>query len=71
MAKFKTAIISILVILVIIIVLQNTQSVETKFLFMSVTMPRAVLLVVTFLLGFAVGIIAAKTLATKVFGSPQ
>ncbi|MHC4674584.1 MAG: hypothetical protein ACYTBZ_19030 [Planctomycetota bacterium] len=34
-------------------------------------MPRAVLLVVTFLLGFAVGIIAAKTLATKVFGSPQ
>ena len=70
MAKFKTVIIPTLVILVIVIVLQNTQAVETKILFMSVTMPRAILLLVTFLLGFAVGIVTAKTLTTKAFGSP-
>ncbi|MGB2984301.1 MAG: LapA family protein [Phycisphaerae bacterium] len=46
-------------ILVIIVVLQNTQTVETKLLFVTLTMPRAVLLFVTLLVGFALGLITA------------
>ena len=40
----KILVIAGLAILVLIVVLQNTESVETKLLFMSLTMPRAALL---------------------------
>ena len=43
-------------VLAIIIILQNTASVETKFLFVKVVMPRAVLLIVTLLIGVIMGI---------------
>ena len=43
-------------VLAIIIILQNTASVETKFLFVKVVMPRAVLLIVTLLIGVVMGI---------------
>ena len=57
MAKVKNIIIVILVILAIIVILQNTQAVDTKVLFVTVSMPRALLLMVTFLVGLAVGFI--------------
>lgn len=47
------------VLLIVVIILQNTDSVETKFLFLTVTMPRAALLVVTFLIGAACGMVGA------------
>jgi len=56
MKKFKNALVVVIVLLVIIIILQNTQAVETKLLFMTITMPRALLLILTFLVGFAGGI---------------
>jgi len=37
--------------------LQNTDSVDTNLLFVTITMPRALLLLGTFLSGFAVGIL--------------
>jgi uncharacterized integral membrane protein len=49
----------ILLIIGLIIVLQNTESVETRLLFATVVMPRAVLLFITFLLGVGVGLIVA------------
>ena len=49
----------VVAILVIIVVLQNTQTVETKLLLVTITMPRAVLLFVTLLVGFALGLITA------------
>jgi putative membrane protein len=55
----------VLAILVVIVVLQNTQAVETKLLFVSISMPRAVLLLVTLLVGFALGLFAATWLSRR------
>jgi len=57
MGKIRNIIIALLVVLAIIVIFQNTQAVETKLLFVTVTMPRALLLMVTFLVGLAVGFI--------------
>ena len=51
MSRWKLAAVAIVAILGIIVVLQNTQAVETKLLFVTVTMPRAVLLFVTLVIG--------------------
>lgn len=40
-----------------IVALQNTEAVETHILFATVTMPRAVLLLTTLVIGFASGIL--------------
>lgn len=45
----------LLALLGMVIVLQNTEPVETKILFWSITMPRAVLLFGTTMIGFALG----------------
>ena len=66
MASRTRIVVAIVVaILVIIVVLQNTQAVETKLLLVSITMPRAVLLFVTLLVGFALGLITATWLSRK------
>ena len=59
MERFKLVSIAVLVGLGIIIILQNTQPVETKILFMTITMPRAILLMVTTLIGFALGVLVS------------
>ena len=59
LAKLKIAGIVVLVLLIAIVIFQNSESVETKILLVKLTMPRAVLLLLTFLLGAAVGILVA------------
>jgi uncharacterized integral membrane protein len=59
MKRFKMISIAILTILGVIIILQNTEPVETKLLFLSITMPRAILLMGTTLIGFALGILVS------------
>ena len=59
MANVKLIIIATLAILAAIVIFQNTQSVETKILFVSITMPRFILLAVTGLVGFAIGVLVA------------
>ena len=59
MNRFKMISIAILTILGVIIILQNTEQVETKLLFLSITMPRAILLMGTTLIGFALGILVS------------
>jgi uncharacterized integral membrane protein len=51
--------VAVLAVLSLILVLQNTETVETRILFATVAMPRAVLLAITFLLGIVVGLLAA------------
>lgn len=58
MKKFKIVAVVVISLLVFIVVLQNTQSVETKLLFATITMPRALLLFLTFLFGFIAGAIS-------------
>lgn len=57
MKKAKLIIITVLVIIILVVILQNTESVETRILFITITMPRAILLLGTALLGFALGVI--------------
>lgn len=56
---------AIIALLAIIIFMQNTESVTTKLLFVTVTMPRAVLLVVTLLAGFILGVLTPGRLIRK------
>ena len=60
MKKVKLIAIIVISILAFIIFLQNTESVETRILFMKVSMPRAILLILTFLAGFVAGTITTR-----------
>ncbi|MHC4114274.1 MAG: lipopolysaccharide assembly protein LapA domain-containing protein [Planctomycetota bacterium] len=71
MKKMKNIITLVISLLIVIIVLQNTQSVETELLFMKVTMPRALLLFITLLVGFVVGIVTTSHFMTKSPGSTK
>jgi uncharacterized integral membrane protein len=63
--KAKLIAAAVSAIIAIILVLQNTESVETHILFAKVEMPRAVLLLITFLLGFALGVLGAFAITGK------
>ena len=63
MGKFKLYTAITLILLLLIIVLQNTSPVETKLLFITITMPRAALLGITMLIGIASGMLLALSLS--------
>jgi len=65
MKKAKVTVAVVISLLTLILILQNTQAVETKLLFMTVTMPRALLLLVTFVIGLAAGLIVMSFLMSK------
>ena len=68
MGKAKLVTAFVLVGLVAVVVLQNTQLVETKFLFVTVTMPRAALLGFAMLIGVAIGILVSFVLVARKSG---
>jgi uncharacterized integral membrane protein len=53
------------VLLVLVVIFQNTQPVTTKVLFFAVTMPNAVMIGLTLLIGVAAGIAGALALSAK------
>ena len=65
MKKAKIILIIVILLLALIVSLQNTEEVETKFLLMRFTMPRVLLLLLTFTLGFVGGMIAASVMLKK------
>jgi len=58
MKKFKIIVIVVVLLLALIVILQNAQSVETKFLFWTFILPRAFLLFLAFMFGFIAGLLA-------------
>ena len=64
-AKVKLIVFLVLVVLAIVVVLQNTEAVETRLLFATITMPRALLLFTTTIIGFAAGVLVARSLSKK------
>ena len=62
MKKAKIIAAAVGALLILIVMAQNTAAVETKFLFISATMPRAILLMLTFGIGVVVGLLIAFTL---------
>ena len=65
MKKVKIALIIIILLIALVVSLQNTEAVETKFLLATVTMPRVLLLLLTFTLGFVGGLITASFILRK------
>ena len=59
MNKLKLIAIGVLGLLGLVVVLQNTQAVETKLLFVTLTLPNAALLFGTLIIGFAIGVLTA------------
>jgi uncharacterized integral membrane protein len=59
MNKLKFAAIAIIALVAMIVVFQNTQAVETKLLFVTLTLPNAALLFGTLISGFAIGVLTA------------
>lgn len=57
--KIKLVTLMILAVLAVVLILQNTQAVATRLLFVTVSMPLAALLALTLLVGFAAGVLAA------------
>ncbi len=65
MDKIKIGTAAVVAIVLVIVILQNTQQVETKLLFVTITMPSAVLLFTMLAVGFVLGILAVGRWARK------
>lgn len=65
MSKAKLIIVGVLAAVVLIVLFQNRQSVDTQFLFFTVTMPRAILLATTAALGFTAGVVVSLSYFRK------
>lgn len=63
--KSKIVIIILLAVLLIIFVLQNTEVVTIKFWFWDMSIPRALLLFVTFAIGLIIGLMVPSTRKSK------
>jgi uncharacterized integral membrane protein len=63
--KIRLIAAAVLALLAVIWILQNGGPVQTKFLFVTVTMPLPALLAITLLLGVAAGILLALGLSGK------
>lgn len=77
MRRTKIWLTVIVTILVAIVVLQNTETVETDILFVKVSLPRALLLLVAILVGFVIGLVVggrirkAEEAAKKLAEAPE
>ena len=65
MNRVKTVAIAVVALLVIVVVFQNTQAVETKLLFLTLTLPNAILLFGTLTIGFAIGVLTAGHIVSR------
>jgi len=57
--KVKIIVGAVVALLVVVVVLQNTEALETRIQFTTITMPRAALLFGTLVVGFGLGIYSA------------
>ena len=60
MKRLKLIVALILAVLLVIIIFQNHKMVKTQVLFVPIEMPLFLLLLVTMLIGFAIGLVAAE-----------
>ena len=60
MRKAKIIVILIVSLLSLIVFVQNRQAVDTKLLFVTITMPLVLLLILTFIMGSILGLVIAS-----------
>ncbi len=65
MRKIRLIVALVVTALIVIVILQNLQSVETRILFITIAMPRALLLLVVLLVGFALGVVSAERITGR------
>lgn len=65
MNRIKLVAVALAALLTVIVVLQNTETVETKLLFFSLSMPRAALLFGAMAIGFTTGVLVANRLSSR------
>lgn len=65
MKRAKIIGILILALFILIVVLQNTERIQTHILLFTFTMPRAVLLFLTALIGFIIGVLSSLSVGRK------
>lgn len=63
--KTKIVVVALLAVLIVVIVLQNTEVVETKILFTTISMPRAALLFGTLISGFVIGVLTGGRIMAR------
>jgi uncharacterized integral membrane protein len=71
MTQLKFWAVAMISLVVLIVVLQNTQVVERKLLFRTVTIPNAALLFGTWIIGFAIGVLTASHIVSIVRSAPR
>jgi uncharacterized integral membrane protein len=69
-SKLKIVGVAVVALVVVVVVLQNTQAVQTKLLFFTVTMPNAALLFGTLIIGFAIGVLTAGHIVSSAKRGP-
>ena len=65
MNNLKIIAIGLVSLVAIVAVLQNTQAVETKLLFLTLTLPNAALLFGTLIVGFAIGVFTTGHIVSR------
>jgi len=65
MRKARIVVILIILLLSLIVFVQNRQAVDTKLLFVTITMPLVLLLILTFIMGSILGLIIASYVLRK------
>jgi uncharacterized integral membrane protein len=65
MNKLKVVTIALLALVVLVLIFQNTQTIETKFFFLTLIMPNAALLFATLIVGFAIGVCTAAHIVSS------
>lgn len=65
MNRIRLVAVGLLVLLMVIVVLQNTEAVETRLLFFSITMPRAALLFGALAIGFSSGVLVSNRILDR------
>lgn len=64
MSRIKTWTLAVFATVTLIVAVQNTEAVDTRLLFTTVTMPRALLLIITLLVGVVIGLFAGLRLSS-------
>jgi uncharacterized integral membrane protein len=59
MNKVKVVAIVVIALVAVVVALQNTQAVDTRLLFLTLTMPNAALLFGALVIGFVIGVLTA------------
>ena len=57
--QMKVVAVAVLALVAVVLLYQNREPVQTKLLFATIEMPRAIMLLVTLAIGFAAGLITA------------